>query len=398
MLKLKRRITVFIVASFIVAFWVGVTQAVEVTFEDSYLEDEVRYYLDKPTGIITDTDMATLSTFSAVGYGISSIQGLEYATNLTELELEDNYISDLSPLSDLTNLTHLYLGFNEIGDISPLARLTNLTHLELYHNEISDTYSLSCLTNLTHLDLNANQIGMLDFSGSDFSSLEYFDIGVNPVHGAFLANATLTQSTFNVLMKNESAYNCGIAEMPGVVDLILSDVDFSDISNFSEMYTMDDLESLDLTDSGNLSGNEVITWLDQLDSLNRLSVIGLWNSFDESTKNSLLAWDAIDGNELSTVRIYPGDANRDGRIDGSDVTILAGNWQHGVGAANPDATWEMGDFNGDGKVDGSDVTILAGWWQIGVTSAATAVPEPATLSMLMLLILAALAVPRRRRN
>ena len=32
----------------------------------------------------------------------------------------------------------------------------------------------------------------------------------------------------------------------------------------------------------------------------------------------------------------------------------------------PDATWEMGDFNGDGVVDGSDVTILAGNWQYGV--------------------------------
>ena len=67
----------------------------------------------------------------------------------------------------------------------------------------------------------------------------------------------------------------------------------------------------------------------------------------------------------------PGDANNDGRVDGSDVTILAGNWQVGVNDGKT-ATWSMGDFNRDGKVDGSDVTILAGNWQTGVDSAVVA--------------------------
>lgn len=74
----------------------------------------------------------------------------------------------------------------------------------------------------------------------------------------------------------------------------------------------------------------------------------------------------------------PGDANRDGRVDGSDVTILAGNWQ-----VLQNATWEMGDFNSDGKVDGSDVTILAGNWQSGVNTAAASVPEPGLFQILI---------------
>lgn len=79
----------------------------------------------------------------------------------------------------------------------------------------------------------------------------------------------------------------------------------------------------------------------------------------------------------------PGDANGDDRVDGSDVAILSGNWQHGVGGT-ANATWSMGDFNGDGRVDGSDVTILAGNWQYGVSlSAATAVPEPSVITLLL---------------
>ena len=92
----------------------------------------------------------------------------------------------------------------------------------------------------------------------------------------------------------------------------------------------------------------------------------------------------------------PGDANSDGKVDGSDVTILAGNWQTGVDGM-VEATWEMGDFNGDKKVDGSDVTILAGNWQTGVTTAATAVPEPSVAFGLLCLGLASLTAIIRRR-
>ena len=79
--------------------------------------------------------------------------------------------------------------------------------------------------------------------------------------------------------------------------------------------------------------------------------------------------------------LIAGDANGDGKVDGSDVTILAGNWQKGV-SDGLTASWEEGDFNGDGKVDGSDVTILAGNWQSGVTAEAASVPEPSTIVLL----------------
>ena len=100
--------------------------------------------------------------------------------------------------------------------------------------------------------------------------------------------------------------------------------------------------------------------------------------------------------EMNETPKIAGDANNDGKVDGSDVTILAGNWQAGVGAPNPDTvTWEMGDFNGDGQVDGSDVTILAGNWQYGVDAAAAAVPEPSTLLLLVGMIGSLLLVRRK---
>ena len=93
--------------------------------------------------------------------------------------------------------------------------------------------------------------------------------------------------------------------------------------------------------------------------------------------------------------LIAGDANNDGKVDGSDVTILAGNWQKGV-SDGLTASWEEGDFNGDGKVDGSDVTILAGNWQYGVEAAASAVPEPGTI-VLLISAMASLLIWRRVR-
>lgn len=96
------------------------------------------------------------------------------------------------------------------------------------------------------------------------------------------------------------------------------------------------------------------------------------------------------------VKSIPGDANDDGKVDGSDVTILADNWQAGTPGGNPLVTWEMGDFNGDHMVDGSDVTILADNWQYGVAAVAVAVPEPSMVALLAALGLIAGIAWRRR--
>jgi Leucine-rich repeat (LRR) protein len=86
------------------------------------------------------------------------IEPLRHMTNLTQLELYFNQISDVRPLSGLTNLTELGLNFNQISDIGPLSGLTNLTELDLGRNRISDVGPLSGLTNLTQLSLEFNQI------------------------------------------------------------------------------------------------------------------------------------------------------------------------------------------------------------------------------------------------
>ncbi len=91
------------------------------------LRAKIKTTLGKAAGeTITRTDMAMLTTLHASFAEISALTGLEYATNLTELSLDDNSISDISPLSGLSNLKDLSLDGNNISDLSPLISNTGL--------------------------------------------------------------------------------------------------------------------------------------------------------------------------------------------------------------------------------------------------------------------------------
>ena len=142
-----------------VQFDQGVAQPQNVNIPDSNLRNALEQILGKARGAtITVADMQTLVIVSANSKNIYNLTGLEHATNLTELGLADNLISDISPIAGLTRLTVLDLRDNSISDFSALARLTNLTALGLADNLISDISPLALLTNLTVLNLAINNI------------------------------------------------------------------------------------------------------------------------------------------------------------------------------------------------------------------------------------------------
>ncbi|CAL6014642.1 leucine-rich_repeat domain-containing protein [Hexamita inflata] len=96
---------------------------------------------------------------------IEYISLISFLTNLTELNLQNNKISDISSISKLKNLKKLDLNNNCTEDISALQSLLNLTHLDLSKN-ILTSYTVD-LPNLVELSLSYNKL--IDKSGLQHS-------------------------------------------------------------------------------------------------------------------------------------------------------------------------------------------------------------------------------------
>ena len=86
---------------------------------------------------ITDVELEKLTDLNLDNSNITNLTGIEAAKNLKNLSLNHNSISNLSPLSSLTSLRTLSLKENAITDISPLAGLTSLTSLRLENQRVS---------------------------------------------------------------------------------------------------------------------------------------------------------------------------------------------------------------------------------------------------------------------
>ena len=146
------------------------TAEAAVAIPDLNLRAAVESALGKPKDDpIAPSEMETLARLEARNANISDLAGLEFAINLTSLNLDgkrgtdgrfinNNSVSDLSPLARLTNLTHLTLRSNNISDISALSGLSQLEFLWVEDNSITDISAVTGLTKLTRLDFGSNSI------------------------------------------------------------------------------------------------------------------------------------------------------------------------------------------------------------------------------------------------
>ena len=138
----------------------------------------------KPNAPITIEDMETLTKLGAQERDIQDLTGIQFATNLRELYIRDNNISDLSPIANLITLQKINIDRNPIANsisyiknltnlesitctkanLSNLSAFTGLTNLKAIHgwgNPISDISPLAGLTKLKHLYLPVGNISDL---------------------------------------------------------------------------------------------------------------------------------------------------------------------------------------------------------------------------------------------
>ena len=123
-----------------------------VSVPDPNLEKVIRTHLGlTPSDPITDLAMKRIAGIGAVERGITDITGLEYATQLTVLDLGRNRISNYDQLAQLPKLRTLYLWSNNIDDLSVLPHNSG-------RNRISNYDQLAQLPKLRTLYLWSNNI------------------------------------------------------------------------------------------------------------------------------------------------------------------------------------------------------------------------------------------------
>ena len=211
-----------------------------ITIPDANLRAVIEDSLNKARGeAITAAEMATLTRLEAPNSRVRDLTGLEYATELTVLNLgyvltngnrvNSNSISDLSPLSGLTKLTELNLFRNTIADLSPLSNLTELIELDLSGNVyISDLSPLSGLAGMRTLQLYSNNISDLS-PLSNLTDLRWLGVSNNLIWD-IVPLSSLTELRGVSLSNNAVSDLSPLSSLTKLGRVHILDCDVSDLS------------------------------------------------------------------------------------------------------------------------------------------------------------------------
>lgn len=157
-----------------------------VSFESSALRAAVAAKLNITSPDISCGDMAALRRLDyPSGDTISSLKGLESATNLQHLripnhgvksleplrglphletlDISGNNVTSLEPISGASKLTELYISNTELLNLDPLQGNTALQKLVAVNAGITSLTALQNLADLDHLDIRGND-AITDFS------------------------------------------------------------------------------------------------------------------------------------------------------------------------------------------------------------------------------------------
>jgi len=201
-----------------------------VEFNDEILENKIRAAMSKPDGEITKEEAAAVTfldlsnksfdDMNSKNGGIRNIGALKYFTNLKELNLSFNNISDFSPLAGLTKLESLGFSGVPVKDLSPLKGLTKMICL---------TFDFNYAPEQGH-----NGYASLDFM-SDMKNLEIFEArsaGIKDI--STLGNLTKLWSVF--LTENLITDVSPLAKLTNLKELELRNNPITDYSPLKDIY------------------------------------------------------------------------------------------------------------------------------------------------------------------
>lgn len=170
------------------------SSAGEYTFKEPLIEEAIRKQLNIPEGPVTESDLLKVTELHIFGLQIysddsevwlrgefpwfyddetresglylqkgpvSSLEDIAHLPNLRVLSLYGQQITDISILKD-TQIQQLGLGYNPLTDLEPLRDNTAIQYLNLATLDITDISVLSTLPNLTSLNISSTGVESLE--------------------------------------------------------------------------------------------------------------------------------------------------------------------------------------------------------------------------------------------
>ena len=189
---------------------------------------------------ITVGMMEQFTSLSLPWKNIFSLKGLEYAVNLKNLNLSNNFIEDITPLEKLVELEDLNLTNNKIKDPKSLAKLTKLRQLVLRKNLMNNLDFLNDLK-VESLDISMNSV-LKDYIPNNLKlenlkNLNLSGIGLDNI--SFLKNSGKLES----LVAEENAIKdlTPLAELKSLRTLYLDRNNISDITALKDLVSLEEL-------------------------------------------------------------------------------------------------------------------------------------------------------------
>jgi len=102
---------------------------------DPIVEAEIRKAIYKPKDELTKADLEKVTELNLQNNKLTDVSGLEKLTQLKKLYLDNNKLNEFPKgLEKLTQLTRLSLGNNQLSDVKGLEKLTKIKFLYLTNN------------------------------------------------------------------------------------------------------------------------------------------------------------------------------------------------------------------------------------------------------------------------
>ena len=215
-----------------------------------------------PNAPITVKEMEELEELVAHNKDIRDLTGIQFAINLTNLDLRGNQINDISPVASLTTLGALVLRGSPVSDMSPIQNLTSLDRLEIAGTMVTD---LSPIRNL----INLRVIYAWNTNISDISPVQ------NLINLGYLRFDNCNISTLPSLTKLTKLWKLNLhnnnisdisplAKLTGLERLFLEHNNISDLSPLTNLTKLWQLNIYDnkISDLSPLTGLTNLTHLD----------------------------------------------------------------------------------------------------------------------------------------